>query len=78
MILTEKEQDQTVEKLSIEFYCSNCGETYLSHEVDRYCVCGVELHSYKNPSGDWVEIPCLFENRGRWKSNLDQSIVKRL
>lgn len=60
----------------MEYLCKNCDEEYYHPEEIRYCIyCGVEIHSYKNDQGEWVEIPCLFETRGKWKSKFDQSVI---
>jgi hypothetical protein len=70
MAANEAQKDQQTGAYPVWFYCSNCCEADLPSEVDRYCVCGVEFHSYQNNDGEWVEIPSLFGSRGKWKSDL--------
>ena len=75
MAASQKPRDQETGAYPVLLYCSNCGETYFPEEVDRYCVCGVEFHSYRNNHGEWIEIPSLFRSHGKWKTDLDQSVI---
>ena len=74
MMLTE-DQEKEVRIKQVAYYCSNSDSTYDLDVVDRYCICGVEPDFYVDSEGNLIEIPCLFETRGKWKSHLDQSVI---
>lgn len=74
MVLTE-DQEKDIKIILVGYYCSNCDSTYDLDVVDRYCICGVEPDFHVDSEGNLIEIPCLFETCGKWKSDLDQSVI---